>query len=193
MFHDFYQGGYYYEFPKPRKLEKKLKDMIESDVDEKYFLSKRFLDYANSTSKSGKFKRNEVFRPLTFDSDTSHTLTTRKDQFPSNYLIVPEATKKGYSVATIGDSFYTNRPHQKRGVVQKEKSITLTTQSKNIGVIDNDSAIRFLTPRECYRLMGFTDEDFDRAKKHNSETQLYKQAGNSIVVNVLEEIFRQLF
>jgi DNA (cytosine-5)-methyltransferase 1 len=52
--------------------------------------------------------------------------------------------------------------------------------------------IRKLTPRECWRLMGFTDEDFDKAQEVNSNTQLYKQAGNSIVVPVLEGIFRQL-
>ena len=52
--------------------------------------------------------------------------------------------------------------------------------------------IRKLTPRECWRLMGFTDEDFDKAEQVNSNTQLYKQAGNSIVVPVLEGIFRQL-
>ena len=53
--------------------------------------------------------------------------------------------------------------------------------------------IRKLTPKECWRLMGFTDEDFDKAKKVNSDSQLYKQAGNSIVVQVLEDIFRELF
>lgn len=52
--------------------------------------------------------------------------------------------------------------------------------------------IRKLTPKECWRLMGFTDEDFDKAQEVNSNTQLYKQAGNSIVVPVLEGIFRQL-
>lgn len=52
--------------------------------------------------------------------------------------------------------------------------------------------IRKLTPREYWRLMGFTDEDFDKAKEVNSDTQLYKQAGNSIVVQVLESIFKQM-
>lgn len=52
--------------------------------------------------------------------------------------------------------------------------------------------IRRLTPRECWKLMGFTDEDFDKAQEVNSNTQLYKQAGNSIVVNVLESIFAQM-
>ena len=52
--------------------------------------------------------------------------------------------------------------------------------------------IRKLTPKECFRLMGFTDADFDKIKGI-SNTQLYKMAGNSIVVNVLEGIFRELF
>ncbi len=53
--------------------------------------------------------------------------------------------------------------------------------------------IRRLTPKECWRLMGFDDEDFEKANEVNSDTQLYKQAGNSIVVNVLETIFKKLF
>ena len=57
---------------------------------------------------------------------------------------------------------------------------------------DNPLRIRRLTPRECWRLMGFSDEDFDKAQKLNSNSQLYKQAGNSIVVNVLMAIFRQM-
>lgn len=52
--------------------------------------------------------------------------------------------------------------------------------------------IRKLTPKECWRLMGFADEDFEKARKVNSDTQLYKQAGNSIVVDVLVAIFRNL-
>lgn len=52
--------------------------------------------------------------------------------------------------------------------------------------------IRKLTPKECFRLMGFKDEDFEKAEKVNSNNQLYKQAGNSIVVNVLEAILKNL-
>ena len=56
----------------------------------------------------------------------------------------------------------------------------------------NNLRIRKLTPKECWRLMGFDDEDFEKAEKVNSNTQLYKQAGNSIVVNVLERILENL-
>ena len=56
----------------------------------------------------------------------------------------------------------------------------------------NNLRIRKLTPKECFRLMGFDDEDYEKASKVNSNTQLYKQAGNSIVVNVLEAILKNL-
>lgn len=52
--------------------------------------------------------------------------------------------------------------------------------------------IRKLTPKECIRLMGFDDEDYEKMKEVNSDSQIYKQAGNSIVVNVLEAIFREM-
>lgn len=59
-------------------------------------------------------------------------------------------------------------------------------------IIYNNLRIRKLTPKECWRLMGFDDEDFEKAAKVNSNTQLYKQAGNSIVVDVLYKIFDKL-
>jgi len=53
--------------------------------------------------------------------------------------------------------------------------------------------VRMLTPKECWRLMAFDDESYERAEKVNSKTQLYKQAGNSICVNVLEAIFGEMY
>lgn len=72
---------------------------------------------------------------------------------------------------------------------------TLSTQSNNLLTKIKEPTtlrIRKLTPKECWRLMGFTDEEFNRAAKVNSNTQLYKQAGNSIVVDVLVKIFTNL-
>jgi DNA (cytosine-5)-methyltransferase 1 len=56
----------------------------------------------------------------------------------------------------------------------------------------NELRIRKLTPKECWRLMGFDDSDFEKAAQVNSNAQLYKQAGNSIVVDVLVAIIRNL-
>lgn len=71
---------------------------------------------------------------------------------------------------------------------------TLTTRPDCLGyaTLPPDVRIRKLTPKECWRLMGFDDIDFEKAEKVNSNTQLYKQAGNSIVVNVLEAILKKL-
>ena len=63
----------------------------------------------------------------------------------------------------------------------------------NPNCIDRNLRIRKLTPKECFRLMGFDDEDFEKASKVNSNSQLYKQAGNSIVVDILVKIFTNLF
>lgn len=67
-------------------------------------------------------------------------------------------------------------------------------QEIKVAVMDENKKrrIRKLTPLECWRLMGFDDEDFQKAEAVNSNSQLYKQAGNSIVVNVLEGILRNL-
>lgn len=72
---------------------------------------------------------------------------------------------------------------------------TLNAQSNNLCTKIKEEPsfrIRKLTPKECYRLMGFDDESFERAAQVNSNTQLYKQAGNSIVVDVLVAIFDNL-
>ena len=74
-----------------------------------------------------------------------------------------------------------------------EPSFTLTSQDRHgVLIADDHIKIRKLTPRECFRLQGFTDEQFDRAAAVNSETQLYKQAGNAVTVNVVEEIGRHI-
>lgn len=107
-------------------------------------------------------------------------------------ICVREANKKGYAVAEEGDSINTQQPHSttRRGRVGKGVANTLQT-SDTMAVVDN-LQIRKLTPKECWRLMGFDDADFDKAQIVNSNSQLYKQAGNSIVVNVLEGIVRNL-
>lgn len=73
---------------------------------------------------------------------------------------------------------------------------TLTTDGSspkhNNRIIQENLRIRKLTPKECFRLMGFSDEDFAKAEAVNSNTQLYKQAGNSIVVDVIAQIFTSL-
>ena len=107
-----------------------------------------------------------------------------------DYLKIRNNTEQGYLLASGGDGLYTNISN-KRGVVQKQM-IPALTSFQDKGVVLNDLRIRKLTPKECWRLMGFKDSEFEKAQKVNSNAQLYKQAGNSIVVDVLERILENL-
>ncbi|MBF1724486.1 MAG: DNA cytosine methyltransferase [Streptococcus sp.] len=106
---------------------------------------------------------------------------------------VKEATKQGYAEAEIGDSINLSHPNSKtrRGRVGKQIANTLLT-GETQGVVEPDFRIRKLTPRECWRLQGFPDWAFDQAQEVNSNSQLYKQAGNSVTVNVIAAIAREL-
>ena len=106
-------------------------------------------------------------------------------------IAIKEATKKGYAIAEEGDSINLEHPNSKtrRGRVGKGVAQTLTTSPQQ-ATIDR-MRIRKLTPRECFRLQGFPDEYFDRAAEVNSDSQLYKQAGNSVTVNVIYEIAKR--
>lgn len=106
---------------------------------------------------------------------------------------VKEATKQGYAEAEVGDSINLSHPNSKtrRGRVGKQIANTLLT-GESQGVVEPDFRIRKLTPRECWRLQGFPDWAFDKAQEVNSNSQLYKQAGNSVTVNVIEAIAKEL-
>ena len=80
-----------------------------------------------------------------------------------------------------------------RGTVQKQMIQTLDTQGgESKGVVSSDLRIRKLTPLECFRLMGVKDEDYYKVAKNQSNASLYHLAGDSIVVNVLMEIFKEI-
>ena len=118
---------------------------------------------------------------------------TKNSYQENNFLRIKEATKQGYVTANIGDSINLSHPNSKtrRGRVGKNIANTLLTNDEQ-GVVLSDYKIRKLTPRECWRLQGFPDWAFDKAQKVNSNSQLYKQAGNSVTVNVIEEIAKRL-
>ena len=76
---------------------------------------------------------------------------------------------------------------------QKDKNVADTIQTtQKEGIVNSKLKIRKLTPRECFRLMGVKDEDFDKVKVNQSDSSLYHLAGDSIVVNVLMAIFKEM-
>lgn len=213
-----------FKFPEPFPLELRLKDMLEDEVDEKFYLSEKMLNFFIKNSKVQQEKGNgfkfeptngdviaktittraggrmddnfievfDLYNGTQIDPNVVGTITTGCSRNGSGTFLVREATKKGYAEAVEGDSINLEQPNSKtrRGRVGHGVAQTLTTSPQQAVV--QRVLIRKLTPKECFRLMGFSDEDFAKAETVNSNTQLYKQAGNSIVVDVIAHIFTQL-
>ena len=139
-------------------------------------------DRANKRQNGRRFKT---------DREPMFTLTAQDRH--GVMIRVCEATKKGYAEAEAGDYINLDFPTSKtrRGRVGKQVANTLLA-SGDQGVVTEGLKIRKLTPRECWRLQGFPDWAFDKAQEVNSKTQLYKQAGNSVTVNVIKAIAERL-
>ena len=121
------------------------------------------------------------------------TLSNRKGE-RSGVLLIKEATKKGYKEAQPGDSVdlgYAGS-NTRRGRVGRDIAHTIDTGSSTQGIVMKGGRIRRLMPRECLRLQGFEDQQIDRILAINSDAQAYKQAGNSVTVNVIEAIGRRI-
>ena len=199
-----------YEFPPKQPLKLKLKDMLEDEVDEKYYLSEQQIE---NIKKSTFHQNNRRIQ----EKEYCDTLCVRdwKDPKCVQVATLPyfsyESDGRVYSPSGISPCLRAKEPNQK--IDEDDKIIIASTQEhatiSTDGVVPTltsamgqggghvpmhnyDLRIRKLTPKECWRLMGFDDEDYEKASQFNSNTQLYKQAGNSIVVNVLMAIFKEL-
>ena len=220
-------GDYNYTFPQKQKLKVKLKDMLEEEVDEKYYLSNKQIEDIRHWNAYEKPLEN---MEKTDKSNISPTLTTRSGAYAAGMILIKNATKQGYLEAREGDGIdISSRMQYHRGNVQKNMCQTLTTQcdrgvvvgtyqfsksntfmqgkdrfqpgkdvsdtlltSPKEGVVTNDLKIRRLTPREFGRLMGVKDEDITNMLKNQSDASAYHCFGDSIVVNVLMEIFKMM-
>lgn len=178
-----------FSFPAEEHLTKRLKDVIDSEVNQKYFLSKKLIDFFICNTKKNKENGNGFKFAPKIENDICNSITTKAGcRMDDNYIKIKSATSKGYETATEGDSINFSVPNSetRRGRVGKGVAQTLDTAC-NQGVLNNYQ-IRRLTPRECFRLMDFPDS----FTWHVSDSQAYKQAGNSIVVNVLYKILKNL-
>lgn len=225
-----------FSFPKPFHLEKRLKDVLEPEVDEKYFLSDTMIDWLTSHTAKAKEKGNGFnFRPCDVDSP-SKAINARvfKMGVDDNYIeekdtydvvdigtwrthedgrgfrgtednmcpTIPARAREdgsGQPVIKIGRIIGRNPENPKSRVsgletkqcveINENDQITNTlTAVQKDNVVINQQRIRRLTPLECFRLMDF-NEDFIW---NVSDSQAYKQAGNSIVVSCFVEILKKL-
>lgn len=213
-----------FQFPREEHLTKRLKDVLEDDVDEKYFLSEKMVNVL-------AHHNNPIIENDTPNNAACiHAGYFKMGGRDQQYLKIKSATLKGYEEAKEGDSINFSVPNSetRRGRVGKEVAQTLDTQcnqgiligdyrtdegfrwrsdgnspaimammrdkwsekftGNNPPIINKEYKIRRLTPRECFRLMDFPDTFTWTV----SDSQAYKQAGNSIVVNVLYKILKNL-
>jgi DNA (cytosine-5)-methyltransferase 1 len=208
-----------FQFPKEEHLTKRLKDVLEEDVDEKYFLSDKLMSWIDSHRE----KRGSSNKYPLDENDIGACMVARygKNGAEDPYIKIKSATSKGYEEATENDSINFSVPNSetRRGRVGKGVAQTLDTACNQGVILDcynnnirqdglcgtitqhcskdgmtngmkliKNYKIRRLTPRECFRLMDFPDSFTWTV----SDSQAYKQAGNSIVVGVLEKIISKL-
>lgn len=226
-------GDYGYRFPKKRRLEKRLRDLLEENPDPKYNLSPKIIEtmlYGDSKGfdRKGDFEdsiksgKKGVARTLkakgSFDSgwtvvteclnpnvngkqpslgnrvysDNGLSTCVATSPFFTGKILVKNATKKGYLEAKDGDGIDCGALMKyHRGTVQSGMSQTIKT---TIDVATpSEGKLRKLTPLECMRLMGFDDNDEKAMRSIGmSDSAIYHCAGDSIVVDVLMDIFKEL-
>lgn len=190
-------GDYSYTFPKPIPLKLKLKDMLEDNVDEKYYLSDAMINYLQSES-SGGFSRKDSFERIQNkieENGIAATITTNAGNRPTDNFIKESNMKTKLCNNLIKDgkvkendvirhSYTTSRMNgEMKDLKQNNLSPTLDTRCDCLGVVNN-MRIRKLTPKECFRLMGVKDEDFEKLRKNQSDSSLYHLAGDSLVTLV---------
>ena len=194
-------------FPEKQELKLRLKDMLEPQVDEKYYLSEKMLNYiaADNEKWTGNNEKSIINKTIASARNTGEG-SRRCDA--SNYVAKPYEKainiKNAVELKSNNKRLETlvNNTEFEQGKIlnmdlynqttNENISQCLTEPHHNSQALYDGLRIRKLTPKECWRLMGFNDEEFEKAQAVNSNEQLYKQAGNSIVVNVLVEIFKNL-
>lgn len=180
-------------FPPKQELKLKLKDMLEDNIDEKYYLSDKMVNFFYKNEEKQKKLGNGFRFNVTDGNVIAKTITTRAgSRMDDNFLKSKcKRLEKLVNNTEFEEGKVLNMDLYNQ-TTNENVSQCLTEPHHNSQRLFDGLRIRKLTPKECWRLMGFDDEDYEKASKVNSNTQLYKQAGNSIVVNVLVAIFKVL-
>lgn len=208
-------------FPEKQELKLRLKDMLENEVDEMYYLSEDKIEKISHwkgfqkpfekvqgknsivptlTARGAGEEHNGM---ITFSDNLDDTSNLQEEclniknasQCNDNMGVITKYKEYSnfYTIPRGSDGKLINGSYNCVWKEEKQVGTINLTKIQEIGKKENNSLrIRKLSPRECWRLMGFDDIDYEKASKVNSSTQLYKQAGNSIVVNVVEGIFNNL-
>jgi DNA (cytosine-5)-methyltransferase 1 len=212
-------GDYTYKMPKKRTLKYRLKDLLENEVDEKYYLSQQMIEGMMNTN----FESYKLENKLLDLNGTANCIIARFEGTPQcikvgNYSpsghnassivsgdgIAPTVMENHGTVTAVIEEPQVINPLKDKTLygwhfeqqVYDENGITRTIKagdgSGNIPKVINDLRIRKLTPKECWRLMGVKDNDFENVSKNQSNSSLYHLAGDSICTVCLLGLFGEL-
>jgi DNA (cytosine-5)-methyltransferase 1 len=198
-------GDNQFQFPKEEHLTRRLKDVLESEVDEKYFLSEKLLSYFADHKEIHKERGNGFkFEPHNEDTIASNAISTKCGTRQTDPFIKVKSPNKAVQCnqgIIVGGKWndFKNENGEKKGFepLVDGCSPTLLARARNDGsgmaAVSDGYQIRRLTPKECFRLMDFPDSHYENCKKEGvSDSQLYRQAGNSVVVKMFELLIKQL-
>lgn len=145
----------------------------------------------DKNAPDGSFGKADNAKAVDIRTPIARTITCKEPGFSVHHsnLCIVAIERENAQPGDVVDAF--NKKVLKDGI---SPTITTRPEGKKTAIlpVTQQYRIRKLTPKECWRLMGYTDEDFEKAAKVNSNTQLYKQAGNAIVKQVLMAIFSQM-
>ena len=184
-----------FNFPKPVELKLRLGDILQDKSNSKYFLTDKGIE---NLQKNQDFNK---FNPLNTESKYAACITARCNKVSNDNNFI-EVEDKYYLSDKLIQSFTKHKErHTEKGTgfkweVKKNNDIANCLRANaslcpTDNTIETKKRIRRLTPLECWRLQGFKDNEFFSVKSI-SDTQLYKQAGNSITINVLMELFKKI-
>ena len=202
-------GDYNYTFPKPIPLKLKLKDILEDNVNGNYYLTNKQI---NEIKKWNAYQKPLETMEQIKKSGNSPTLTTRSGAYAAGMVLIDEkyylSDKMIKYIVSEDDKYKVNENNL---VINRELACSKTTREGNTradtsdyickdlpentnlkGITKENMRIRKLIPREAFRLMGVKDEDYEKCAKNQSDSSLYHLAGDSIVVNVLMAIFKEM-
>lgn len=176
-----------FDFPKPKELKLKMQDLLEDNPNSKYFLPSKGVKFVSS-EKNLKKRYTQINGDIALCQKKNQQFNWHGDFIDMEKYYLSDKVKK-YVLAGGTKNFKTS---SKTDLPIARPLLSTMAKMHRAGVdnyITRGDKLRKLTPRECLRLMGFSD-DF---KIVVSDTQAYKQAGNSIVVDVLIEILKEMY
>tara|TARA_R100001594_G_scaffold48965_1_gene81894 strand:- start:50 stop:1129 length:1080 start_codon:yes stop_codon:yes gene_type:complete len=168
-----------FKFPKKMPLELRLKDIISDNADDKYYLSDEQYKKMKTRNRYGDhiIKKHQHIHPCLCAIGKSDVGVINENNYIAHSLY-PRSSKTGKGGT---------------GHLSKEDGTTYCLDTGNNQAIEYDKRIRRLTPKECFRLQGFSDSFVDKCREIGiSDTQLYKQAGNSMTADVMAYLIKEI-